>query len=756
MILSAAEKKKRTIQKRRKIAIIACAALIAVLAVALVFILDYVRTSTFVDRADGTEYYIRYRDGAYALYDTDKKTKLPTDEQYGYYVTHVGTLVGIDAETGEVTRTIYVDTSHLEGAEQLGVNDLLIMFPHVEKDDIRSVKVVNDNGKHTYEFARYNQETFLRDDNGEFAIVGSPMTAFDLDLFSSLHVSAGYAITSGKIQNPIKDENGAFSEYGLVPEKRIDDEGNEYDYVPTYYILTEKSGKQHKVIIGDRLVTGGGYYAQYVKLEGTTEIPFDAVYTFGTHIADSLLKPIEDYVTPTLTYQMSMNTYMDVQYFTLNKRQPSGVDYDQIVSFSYIDMSERENTSKEHQAYRFEEGPSPASSLKGYRPADENIATCLGTLYNPSYVGIHTFMLNDEALVDAGLLRPLTNEDGSPKLDENGKQQYEECADYVLTFYYTPLDENNKPLTPVQNVIMISGPNEDGNYYATTEIWSKNAKGEYEFAYSTNMIVELDGLSMDFLTWDSYDWISSSYMKVDIVYCDTIKIETPGYSATFKLDNSLSDQKDGKSSALISITGSDSLGNATKTFAQKVLKDRYGVTWVISADAIKVYDQLGQVITDEYPGIHFEKTSLDDQTQVYTVGIECENGDKVYVYADTIETHKASGGVEREIRYQTSLFRDLYQTFGYASIKDSYPLTDWSDEKKAQLLSDENCIMTLTFTTIEGEEYVYRFYGLTSRKAFMTLNGNGEFCVNPQRLDKFVSDCQRFFKLEPIDESAKT
>ncbi len=756
MILSAAEKKKRTIQKRRKIAIIACAILIAVLAVALVFILDYVRTSTFVDRADGTEYYIRHRDGAYALYDTDKKTKLPTDEQYGYYVTHAGTLVSIDAETGEVKRTIYVDTSHLEGAEQLGVNDLLIMFPHVEKKDIRSIKVVNDNGNHSYEFARYNKDTLQRDDNGEFAIVGAPMNAFDLELFSSLHVAAGYTITSGKIQDPIKDENGAFSEYGLVPERRVDDEGNEYDYVPTYYILTEKSGTRHKVIIGDRLVTGAGYYAQYVKIDGTNEIPFDAVYTFGTHVADSLLAPIEDYVTPVLTYEMSMNTFQEVEYFTLNKKQPSGADYDQIVSFSYVDMSERENTSKHHMAYRFEKGPSPASSLEGYYPSDENIATCLGAIYNPSYVGIHTFMVTDEALVETGLLRPVLNEDGSPKLDADGKPMYEDAADYVLSFYYTPRDSAGKQLDPVQNVIMISGPNEDGNYYATTEIWSKNSKGEYEYAYNTNMIVEIAGHSMSFLSWDAFDWVASGYMKVDIVFCESIKLETKDYTVNFRLDNTLTDQTAGKSSTLLSILGSDSLGNATTTFNYKEFWDKYGVKWVITADAIKAYNSLGQAITDEYPAIHFENTSLGDQVQVYTAGIECENGDKVYVYADSVETHKATGGVERVVRYQTSLFRDLYKTFSSASIKDSYPLTGWSEEDRAALLSDDNCIMTLTFTTTEGEEYVYRFYELTSRKAFMTLNGNGEFCVNPQRLDKFVSDCQRFFHLQPIDETAKT
>ncbi len=753
MILSAAEKKNRTIRKRRKIAIIASAILIAVLAVALVFILDYVRTSTFVDRVDGTEYYIRYRDKVYALYDTDKKTKLPIEDQYGYYVTHAGTLVGIDAATGEVTRTIYVDTSHLEGAEQLGINDTIMMFRHVEKENIRSVQVVNANGTHSYEFARFNKDTLKRDDSGEFAIVGAPLTGFDVEIFSALHVAAGYTITTGKVQDPIKDENGAYSEYGLVPERRVDDEGNEYDYVPTYYILTETSGTRHKVIIGDRLVTGGGYYAQYVKLEGSTETPFEAVYILGTYVADSILRPIEDYVTPELTYPMSANTFYDVESFKLHKRRGDTTDYDELVAFSYVDMTERENTANYNIAYRFDEGPSPASSLKGYVPSIDNISTCLEALYEPTYLGLHTFKLTDEALVDAGLYRPVTNEDGTPKLNADGNPEYEPASDYMLTFYYSPRDDEGNKLDPVLNVLMISGPNENGNYYAMTEIWMKNAKGEYEYAYDLNMIVELEALSMSFLSWDSTQWISESYINLDIVYCQSIKLETKDYSATFTIDNSLSDQSGGKNSDRISITGTDSLGNAVTTFSEKKILDRYGVTWDITTEKISVYNSLGQQI--EYTSIHYEYNRLGTQVQVDTVGIECENGDKVYVEADYIVTHKANGTVERELRYQTGLFRALYRTFTQASIKDSYPLTDWSEEEKAALLSDENCIMTLTFTSTDGQEYVYRFYRLTSRKAFMTLNGNGEFCVNPQRLEKFIADSHRFFNLEIIDDEGK-
>lgn len=756
MILSAAEKKNRAIYKRRKIAIIAIAVLVAVLSVALVFILDYAKTSTFVDPADGTEYFIRYRDKAYALFDTDKKTKLPLDEQYGYYVTHAGTLVNVNAQTGAIENTIYVDTDSLVGAEQFDETQMLMMFRHVEKKNIRSVLVVNNNGKHSYEFARFNPDTLQRDDVSEFAIMGSPLTDFDLELFSALHVAAGYSVTSQKIVDPIKDEAGAFSEYGLVPERRVDDEGNEYDYVPTYYILTETSGTQHKVIIGDLLVTGEGYYAQYVKMVDGREQPADSVYVLGTHIADSILLPIEEYVTPELTYPMSVNSAFDVENFRLHKQTGTLGKYDERVAFSYVDMSERENTSSQYVAYRFEEGSSAATSLAGYVPSTDNISTALNAISDPTFVGIHTFMLTDESLLETGLYEEVKDENGNPTLDSEGNPVYEMAADYMITFFYSPRDEQGNKLTPVRNVIMISGPNENGNYYALTHVYAKNAQGEYEYAYDYNMIVELDGLSMSFLEWDSYDWIDSGYIGMDIAFCESIKLETRDYSATFRLDNSLSDWSEGKSSKLLSVSGSDSLGNTITTFARMTVDDKYNKTWVITETSIKVYDKrTGEEV--QYTSIHYEKTTLGDQVQVDTVGIEALNGDKVYVYADYIETRKANGSVERQVRYGTDLFRALYRTFAYASIVDSYPLSNLSADEKAAILSDENCIMTLTFTSSEGDVYVYRFYALSAaRKAFITLNGNGEFYVHRQRLDKFVSDSQRFFNLQPIDDTGKT
>jgi hypothetical protein len=97
--MNIAEKKNKTLLKRRKRAIVLFAVLIVALVIALVVVLDYVKTITLTD-VDGTEYYIRKKNGVYGLYDGDR-TILATDAENGYYVTVLRTLIEVDGETGE-------------------------------------------------------------------------------------------------------------------------------------------------------------------------------------------------------------------------------------------------------------------------------------------------------------------------------------------------------------------------------------------------------------------------------------------------------------------------------------------------------------------------------------------------------------------------------------------------------------------------------------------------------------------------------
>ena len=735
--------------------------IVIILAIAYFVISNLILNITAViDPADQTEYYIICKDKTYALYDADKKTKRPTDAQYGYYITKAQTLIKVDAETGEYEIKAVLEDYSTEGTEVVGSNFRRLLFPYIEKANIRSIEVHNETG--TYTFARMNANGDY-DDNGDFVIVGSPLTTYDQDLFASLHVSAGYTISTQKLENDkiVRLETGEidYAEYGLVPIKdrqRILEDGTveTYDHTPSYYVLTDKRGNKYKVLIGDRLVTGGGYYVQYVDMSSGTETPREAIYVLGSSISESLLAPIEDYVTPLISYPLDMNTYFDVEDFMILKNVEDGEgkrDFEEIVSFSYIDLSERENTINSSIPYVFNENSeSPAATLNGFQPSADNIDAALQSIYSPSYVGVHKFMPEPKDFVECGIWELVVDENGEPVLDADGEKQYDTVAEYSISFKYDILDSNGNFVETVQSIIFISAPNEVGNRYVFATVYSPAKDGkDAKYLYDYNMIVEVAGHSLSFLTWDSYDWINSNYVNFNIAYVESIKIESPEYNAEFKLDNSLSDQSTKTNSNLITIAGTDSLGHNVNTFAQKIITDTQGRIWVITATDIKAYSATGtelKITTSRY-----EYNKLGTQALVDTGGIKDSNGDVVYVEADQIRIVHPNGSTEYVCRYDSSLFRRFYQTLLYANIVDSYPV---DDEKRQEIVSGTP-MLTLTLKTTDGQEYVYRFYQITSRKAYITINGNGSFYVLPSRVQKFVTDAQRFFNLELIDGKDK-
>ena len=80
-----------------------------------------------------------------------------------------------------------------------------------------------------------------------------------------------------------------------------------------------------------------------------------------------------------------------------------------------------------------------------------------------------------------------------------------------------------------------------------------------------------------------------------------------------------------------------------------------------------------------------------------------------------------------------------------------------SEEDEAALVNDPSkLLLTLNMTDTNGKTIEYKFYSLTARKAYITVNGNGGFYVTPGRVQKFISDTQRFFNNEMIDPTAKS
>ena len=142
---------------------------------------------------------------------------------------------------------------------------------------------------------------------------------------------------------------------------------------------------------------------------------------------------------------------------------------------------------------------------------------------------------------------------------------------------------------------------------------------------------------------------------------------------------------------------------------------------------------------------------MKTQVRVFDGYIPAADGSRVYVDANQVRVVSDTETVY--VRYDTNLFRKFYQTLLYASISDSYEM---SAEDEAALIADESkLLLTMTVLNSEGEETVYKFYRLTSRKAYITINGNGGFYVISDRVEKIVSDCQKFFAGELIDATSK-
>ena len=725
------KEQKKSLLRRRKIYTVIALLLVIVLIPTLITITYLSKHKNFED-IDGTAYKIKYVNGMYAMYDTDGnilahdealRLQVSAGEMYRFYVTDAGTIIKLDIETGEAVIFAVVDDLNTVESEQIGYNANLLIYPRVEKARIRSIEVINDKGSYT--FHRYNIQLEKIDDASDFIIKGSPYATFDEDIFSSLYLGAGYTLTDQKVNDPIKDEeSGEYLEYGLGKQIRVNEDGEEYEYTPAYVTLTDTKGNKHRLIVGDKLVTGEGYYVQYVSFDGDTEIKRDAVYVLDDDIGETAWGTVEMYVTPTLTYPMSMNNYLQLKNFKVYNEATDTTD----IAFSYLSSEDRGLYNAVTYAFDLDR-------YDGYIPNSDRIQSVLTYFYQTDFIGVCKLAPSDEELVKYGL----------GKITDD---KFEYASAYQITFDYEVYDDNNKYMETLKHLIYISEKNDDGNYYAYSLIYDSKT---LEPVYSYDMVVEIAGHCFNFLEWHSSDWIENRYFALNIAYCKTIKFETADYWAEFTLDNSLSDPSSKLNSTYIRIHGVDSLGHNTNTFSAMQVTDQRGNIWTITQTGITAQNSAGTELT--ITNAYYAYNALGSQVKVIPEYIPCANGAKVEVSANVIVVTDAAGNKTTYVRYATDLFRLLHRTLTTSTFENYYILTE---EEENALISDESkLLLTLTVTDIEGETTVYKFYSLTSQKAYITVNGNGGFYVLPSRVEKFVSDTLKFFNFEVIDPDAK-
>ena len=705
-----AKNKKNTLSTQKKAAWIT-AILSVLLIIGLVVVKYIVDIYSYVD-TDGTKYTIKKSDGIYGLYYDGEMCDV---NEEGYYLTRFGNQLTVDPETGEYQIYAIVD---VEGTEQVGANQRVLMFKQLTYD----ASSTNDASRiiQTIDIQnQYGHIVYVRGENSnDFVIQGHESAFLNRELFAQLSNGCGYTLSQMRLENPVRLSDGSIdlAEYGLVPEERTrtDEEGNEetYDYTPTQYTITTRSGDEYTVILGDATVSGAGYYAMY---EGRNTI----YILSSTNLDAAVLQPAEALVTPMIIYPMGMNTYFNVSNFYYR----TDIDYDQILvdlvkeltgydisqvepdpetgaypeeaiqkikeaqeilsreeesenyevangryeklinqnsylmtAFTYIDLDDRENTLDSTIPYQM-----ATKYMEGYFPNSDNISEVLYNLYDTTFNRVVKLGPSDDDLLEYGI---------------------EEAA-HIISFTYTDAKKQDYP-----NYVQISARTEDGVYYA--------------YSPYHDMIVEVAENSFAFLEWDEIDWYEREYFLANIAHCQSIKIEGASMEQpiTFKLDNSKSDQSE-----------------------------------KINSDNLEIF----------YEG----------QLMDYAVLVTKPSG--------TVATETASYN-----------FRRFYQALLTASVEG---VADLTEEEMAALRAtpDEECQLKLTVIlddgkgTDESTRYaVYRFYQITERKSYMTIelldspddegnpeNGQGVFYVSRTFCDKLISDAYRFINQEEIVVASK-
>ena len=710
-------------------AIIICLSIVLVLLVACVILYNYVSNViifTDYDTLDDagnpkepTKYYIKKANGIFAMYDGDGNI-LPTYSPFTsgepFFQTVFGTLVDVDAETGEYTVKVVPDIPFAEDGEHLDSHLLISVFKGIESKYIRTIEVHNQ--KDSYVLQRYNLTTLAVDDSSSFVLKKSPMSPINKDLLSYLTWVVGNPMVNSRLNSPEED----FSEYGLLPETRYDADGNPYEYTPTYYSITtvpDSNGKSttHKIIVGDMLIDGSGWYIQYENENGEKR---PAVYVFkpadmtdvnNTTFENTVLAHAKDLVEPYIIYPVTTNNYYEVQNFSLKKRVDSALS--EMVGFSYVDMEEREDSILSIHPYVFTE-----TSFKGYHPNYDNIDGMLTSLMKPTIVEVEYLRPSSEEKAACGLMKPVEQADGSIK--------YVYDSDYVITFdrmiYPTNSDgqeDRSQPGELINQTLYISGPNEAGNYYVYTEIRFPEATENSLFrGFAIDTVCEVSPSSFNFLQHDSYDWVYPYFAEIAISHTKRIELLSNGYNATFDIyRESLS-----SSLSIMYIKATSDNGESAYTFGGMTFVDPNGYTWYVTPSQIKMYDASGTEFKPETG--RFEYNSLGEQVYVVEgVTQDSASGDLIYIEKDYIKIQHANGTNDVYLRYHNTLFKRLFGAFTTVSISDDYTITP--EEEQALLADPTKHLATVRIIDDEGNIFVYNYYSLTARKAYLTI-GEGD------------------------------
>ncbi len=550
-------RRRRSALKRQRRMILILLIVVAMLASSFAVVWHFTSRSVYKD-VDGTKYYIVNENGTFVMQDADGNELPRTSHSNSYstaYQTPLGTIVAVDLTTGQYSEVAKVSTSgqeDLEFSAYTGQFDIL-MYPMLEREVIKSIEVHNEiqtkvqdqvqtkknsftfqqmqrctNAQcHKNEDGEYEQYLDLYDSfpkNAEGKLVcpkcGSlteraPFTikdfhgiTFDENMFATLVLCTGYTTTYMRLDRDAVKNFGP-AEYGLPAPGEAP---------KNYFIITDIYGNSHKVILGDKIPSDTGYYAQY---EGHPDVYIlkeleQTQYSYT--LSQVLLTELESYITPTAVDTMTSTDYFDVTNFKLSTvgeiteeiLQDPDADIaallTEVISFDYIPIELRADKSNATIPYQ------GTGKYKSYAINDFKAESCLMALQN---------------LAPTRTVKLFTPEENE-----------EEALAYFLKTYGI-----SYYLSYTHNVERDAKKNYAPSKWVDQRIWISplQEKTATYFVYSEayQMIVEIDRAQLEFLRWDNFTWVRTTLFNDSIAFMHKLELIVPGkLPVTFTVDNS--------------------------------------------------------------------------------------------------------------------------------------------------------------------------------------------------------------------------
>ncbi len=98
-------------------------------------------------------------------------------------------------------------------------------------------------------------------------------------------------------------------------------------------------------------------------------------------------------------------------------------------------------------------------------------------------------------------------------------------------------------------------------------------------------------------------------------------------------------------------------------------------------------------------------------------------------------------------------YRQFYRTLLAIALQEAAPMSE--EEREALIADDSKLILSFSYTTTAGKTVEYKFYQYSTRRALVTVNGQGEFYTQIDLLTKAASDAEKVLQVIDIDSYAK-